>query len=258
MASDARFEWCGMQRGSVRALLNVLPDPTGRDARSALALAETLVQQGADAASALRARSVTKTVRMIEITAAATRKQTSLHDWRAVLPSAVPRALPPASEEAQALARRQAELDQLEDEYQRRRQNLSLMEQRLKEEEEARGGRAAGADPADGDEADKAARRRQRRASPPEEVSKVLKEMKDDIQRRLAAVLASREAYKTERRALDRSRDAPDYSYRLAFLRQVSLPPNLAPPPLTLCRPLPHAAAHAQHLTGLALRLAYR
>jgi hypothetical protein len=34
-----------MQRGSVRALLNVLPDPTGRDARSALALAETLVKQ---------------------------------------------------------------------------------------------------------------------------------------------------------------------------------------------------------------------
>jgi hypothetical protein len=258
MASDARFEWCGMQRGSVRALLNVLPDPTGRDARSALALAETLAQQGADAASALRALSVTKTVRMIEITAAATRKQTSLHDWRALLPSAVPRALPPASEEALALARRQAELDQLENEYQRRRQNLSMMEQRLKEEEEARGGRAPAAD---ADEADKAARRRQRRASAPEEVSKMLKEMKDDIQRRLAAVLASREAYKTERRALDRSRDAPDYSYRLAFLRQVTFPLPLSPsspPSAPPTAPLPLAAACAQHLTLLDPCLACR
>ena len=61
----------------------------------------------------------------------------------------------------------------------------------------------------------------QRRGGPLEEVSKVLKEMKDDIQRRLTAVLASREAYKAERRALDRQRDTRDYAYRLAFLRQV-------------------------------------
>lgn len=54
MASDSRFEWCGMQRGSVKALLNVLPDPTGRDARSALALAETLVKQVGCAACMLQ------------------------------------------------------------------------------------------------------------------------------------------------------------------------------------------------------------
>lgn len=71
--------------------------------------------QGADPTSSLRSRGVTKTVQLVEITAAATRKQTSLQDWRALLPSVVPRALPqkPASEEAQALARRQAELDQV-------------------------------------------------------------------------------------------------------------------------------------------------
>jgi len=219
MASDSRFEWCGMQRGSVRALLNVLPDPTGRDSRSALALAESLKQQGSDAASSLRSRVVTKTVRLVEITAPGTRKQTSVQDWRALLPSSAPKSLMPSSEEALSLARRQAELDQLETEYHRRRQNLSLMEQRLKDEETRASRQPASDAPANADEDDKAARRRRR--GPPEEVGKVLKEMKDDIQRRLAAVLTSREAYKTERRALDRQRESPDYSFRLAFLRQV-------------------------------------
>jgi aryl carrier-like protein len=82
-----------MQRGSVRALLNVLPDPTGRDARSAMALAEQLVKQGADAASLLRLRGVTKTVRLIEITAPGMRKHTTLQDWRALLPSSAPKTL---------------------------------------------------------------------------------------------------------------------------------------------------------------------
>lgn len=82
-----------MQRGSVRALLNVLPDPTGRDARSAMALAGQLVKQGADAGSLLRLRVVTKTVRLIEITAPGTRKLTTLQDWRALLPSSAPKML---------------------------------------------------------------------------------------------------------------------------------------------------------------------
>jgi len=238
-ASDSRLEWCGMQRGSVRALLNVLPDSTGRDARSASALAESLVRQGADATSVLRARGVTKTIRLIEITAPGTRKHTSLQDWRALLPPPAKSLLPSSSEAAQALARREAELDELESEYRRRRHNLSLMEQRLKDEEARTGTKSSSrqrpgveSEPADRDagDADKGAASswphtaRRRAASsrrPPEEVSKVLKEMKDDIQRRLAAVLASREAYKTERRALDRQRDSPDYSFRLAFLRQV-------------------------------------
>jgi hypothetical protein len=221
LASDSRFEWCGVQRGSVRALVNVLPDPTGRDPRSALALAESLVKQGSDPASSLRLRAVAKTVRIIEITAPGTRKQTSLQAWRSLLPGAAGKALPHSSEAAQSLERRQKELDELEQEYLRRRHNLSLMEQRLKDEE-ARAARspALDADAAgDGEDADKAARRRRR--APPEAVSKVLKEMKDDIQRRLNAIMSSRDAYKTERRALDRQRDSPDYAFRRAFLLQV-------------------------------------
>ena len=215
MASDARFEWCGMERGSVRALLNVLPDPTGRDARSAQALAEALVKQGSDAASSLRLRGVTRTVRNIEIVPPASRKHTSLHDWRALLPgTAGGQTLLPSKEEAASLAQRQTELDELEKEYQRRRQNLSLMEQRLKDEE-------ARAVARETDKENKGDRHIRRVKGPPEEVSKVLKEMKDDIERRLAAVLASREAYKKERRALDNQRDAPDFSFRLTFLRQV-------------------------------------
>ncbi len=220
LASDARFEWCGVQRGSVRAMVNVLPDPTGRDARSAMALAESLVKQGSDASSSLRQRAVARTVRIIEITAPGARKQTSLQAWRAFRPDTAGTALPHSSEAAQSLERRQKELDELEQEYMRRRHNLSLMEQRLKDEE-ARASRppAADGDAAANEDADKAARRRRR--APPEAVSKVLKEMKDDIQRRLDAVLSSREAYKTERRALDHQRDSPDYAFRRAFLRQV-------------------------------------
>ena len=219
-ASDARFEWCGVQRGSVRAMVNVLPDPTGRDARSAMALAESLVKQGSDASSSLRQRGVARTVRIIEITAPGARKQTSLQAWRSFHPDAAGTALPHPSEAAQSLERRQKELDELEQEYMRRRHNLSLMEQRLKDEE-ARASRppAGDGDAAADEDADKAARRRRR--APPEAVSKVLKEMKDDIQRRLNAVLSSREAYKTERRALDHQRDSPDYAFRRAFLRQV-------------------------------------
>ena len=54
-----------------------------------------------------------------------------------------------------------------------------------------------------------------------EETRKMVSEMKSDIQRRLAAVLASRETYKAERKGLERSRGEPGYAARLSFLRQV-------------------------------------
>ena len=59
-------------------MVNVLPDPTGRDARSAMALAESLVKQGSDASSSLRQRGVARTVRIIEITAPGARKPIAL------------------------------------------------------------------------------------------------------------------------------------------------------------------------------------
>eukprot|EP00960_Hanusia_phi_P069848 767177-Hanusia_phi.AAC.5 len=219
-ASDTRFEWCGMERGSVLAFLNILPDPSGGDKRSPVALAEELIRSKDNPRSKLKTScSTAKAVEGIEIIDPLPRKHVSVQ-WKIF-----------KQEEERwdhVGQQRQQELKVMEEEYQRRLSRLADLQKQLREEEnlveEAKRKKTSNEE-----ESAPEGKRGHRssghmKVSTPEEhekVRKLVKEMKGDIQKRLASLMSSREAYKKERKALERQRNSAEYSFKLTFLREV-------------------------------------
>ncbi len=120
-SSDARFEYCGVSEGAsgaAVAMINVLPDAVGMDARTPTQIASELQVQAYDSKSALRRSNVGSAVTRVEIAEKRPRKAVAM-SWTA---GGAGSTRPP-----QAGLQQHAELDGLEREYARRYVTSCLM-----------------------------------------------------------------------------------------------------------------------------------